>query len=239
MAGTAVSRRLGWRVATLVDIVRETATASTLVLDVPGWPGHLAGQHIDLRLTAEDGYTAQRSYSMSAPADGDRVEVTVQRVTDGEVSPFLVDEFTVGSPIEIRGPVGRWFVWRPRDTAPVLLIAGGSGIVPLMSMIRARRQEHSKVPFRLIYSVRTPEDRCYATELARPDGGLDVSYVYTRPSDGPRRRIGIVDITTGGWPPDFAPQCFICGPNGFVETAANILIALGHDTHRIKTERFG
>jgi ferredoxin-NADP reductase len=215
----------------------ETASARTLVLEVPGWPGHLAGQHLDLRLTAEDGYQAQRSYSMSAPAEGDRVEFTVQRVEDGEVSPFLVDELTLGSPVEVRGPIGRWFVWRPRDPSPVLLLAGGSGIVPLMAMIRARTLERSKVPFRLIYSVRTPEDRCYAAELAKPVGGLDISYVYTRQAN--RRRIGIVDVTTGGWPPDFSPQCFICGPNGFVETAANILLALGHDTHRIKTERFG
>jgi ferredoxin-NADP reductase len=237
VAGTAVSGKLGWRVATLAGVRDETASARTLVLDVPGWPGHLAGQHLDVRLTAEDGYQAQRSYSMSAPAEGDRVEVTVQRVEDGEVSPYLVDSYSVGDPIEVRGPIGRWFVWRPRDPSPVLLLAGGSGIVPLMAMIRARAQVASRVPFRLVYSVRTPEDRCYAEELAKPVGGLDVTYVYTR--QGSRRRIGIVDITTGGWPPDFEPQCFVCGPNGFVETATNILVALGHDTHRIKTERFG
>jgi ferredoxin-NADP reductase len=237
VAGTAVSGRLNWRVATLAEVKAETASARTLVLDVPGWPGHLAGQHLDLRLTAADGYQAQRSYSMSAPAEGDRVEVTVQRVVDGEVSPFLVDSYAVGGPIEVRGPVGRWFVWRPRDSAPVLLFAGGSGIVPLMAMIRARTQAASKVPFRLVYSVRTPEDRLYADELARPIGGLDISYVYTRL--GGRRRVGIADVTTGGWPPEFEPQCFVCGPNGFVETVANILVALGYDTHRIKTERFG
>jgi ferredoxin-NADP reductase len=229
--------KLGWRVARLVDVTDETDSAKTLVLDVPGWGGHLAGQHLDVRLTAEDGYHAQRSYSMSAPADGDRVEVTVQRVADGEVSPFLVDEYKVGDPIEVRGPIGRWFVWRPRDTAPVMLLAGGSGMVPLMAMVRARAQAGSRVPFRLLYSVRTPEDRLYAAELARPVGGLDITYVYTR--QGERRRVGIADVVNSGWPPDFDPQVFVCGPNGFVETVANILVALGHNTHRIKTERFG
>lgn len=227
----------GWREARLLDVRDESASAKTLVLEVPGWRGHLAGQHLDVRLTAEDGYHAQRSYSMSAPADGDRVEVTVQRVFDGEVSPFLVDEYKVGDPIEVRGPIGRWFVWRPRDPAPVMLVAGGSGIVPLMAMIRARAQAGSKALFRLLYSVRTADDRCYATELARPVGGLDVTYVYTR--EGARRRVGIADVVNAGWPPDFEPQVFVCGPNGFVETVADILVALGHNTHRIRTERFG
>ncbi|WP_163511530.1 ferredoxin reductase [Fodinicola acaciae] len=229
-----------WRVATVVESRAETATARTLVLDVPDWPGHLGGQHVDLRLTADDGYSVQRSYSLASP---DRVEIAVQRVDDGEVSPYLTDVFAVGDAIELRGPVGGWFVWRPAATEPVLLVAGGSGIVPLMAMIRARRAAGSKVPFRLIYSVRTPEEIFYADELRRPDPGVDVSYVFSRKApEGARRpvkRIGLADVTTHGWPPDFQPSCFVCGPTGFVETVADLLVAVGHDPSRVKTERFG
>jgi ferredoxin-NADP reductase len=233
-------------VGRLAAVLDETATARTLVLDVPGWPGHLAGQHVDVRLTAPDGYSTQRSYSLAAPADGDRVELTVQRVADGEVSPYLTQVLSIGDPIELRGPVGGWFVWRDTDRSPVLLVAGGSGIVPLMAMIRARSRAYSRVPFRLIYSVRTPDDACYAAELrqrVRDDAGLDVRYVYTRraPADWPGTtgRIGVATLNTYGWPAALRPACFVCGPTGFVETVADILVALGHDTHRIKTERFG
>jgi ferredoxin-NADP reductase len=230
-------------VATLVDTVRETPTARTLVLEVRGWPGHLAGQHVDVRLTAEDGYRAQRSYSLAGPADGDRVAVTVQEVPGGEVSPYLTSGLSLGDPVEIRGPVGGWFVWRPTEAAPVLLAAGGSGIVPLMAMLRARRAAGSRVPFRLIYSVRGPDDRYYLGELNRPEAGVDISYVYTRvtPEEwpAPPHRIGVTDLNTGGWPAEFTPGCFVCGPTGFVETVADILVALGHDPHRVKTERFG
>jgi ferredoxin-NADP reductase len=233
-------------VARLVEARDETATARTLILDVPGWPGHLAGQHVDVRLTAEDGYTAQRSYSLAAPADGERIELTVQRVPDGEVSPYLVEVFKPGDPVQIRGPVGGWFVWRHTDTDPVLLVAGGAGIVPLMAMVRARRAAGSRTPFRLIYSARTPDDVYYAGELrrrVRDDAGLDVAYAYTRAvPDGwptPPRRLGAVDVNTAGWPAALAPACFVCGPTGFVETIADILVALGHDPRRVKTERFG
>ncbi|GAA4637975.1 ferredoxin reductase [Actinoallomurus vinaceus] len=243
MARAAVPGRLSWRVARLAEARAETATARTLVFDVPGWPGHLAGQHVDVRLTADDGYTAQRSYSLAAPADGAHVELTVQDVPDGEVSSYLTEGLSVGDPVEIRGPVGGWFVWRPADTAPVLLVAGGSGIVPLMAMVRARRQAGSRTPFRLVYSVRTPADRYYAAELRRADPGLDVAYVYTREvPEGwsrPPGRLTVADLNSGGWPADFAPDCFVCGPTGFVETAADILLALGHDARKIKTERFG
>ena len=243
MARTAVSGRLAWRVARLAEFRDETPTARTLVFDLPGWPGHLAGQHVDVRLTAADGYRAQRSYSLAAPADGDRVELTVQRVADGEVSEHLAGPYAIGDPAEIRGPVGGWFVWRPTATEPVLLIAGGSGIVPLMSMVRARRAAGSRVAFRLIYSARTPADIYYADELRRDDPGLDVTYVYTRtaPDGAPRApgRIGVADVNSHGWPPQFEPSCYVCGPTGFVETAANILVAIGHDPHRIRTERFG
>jgi ferredoxin-NADP reductase len=246
MARTAVSRRLTWRVGRLVEARDETPTARTLVLEVPGWPGHLAGQHVDVRLTAEDGYTAQRSYSVAGAADGERVELTVQRVPDGEVSGYLTDIYAVGDPVELRGPVGGYFVWRPAATEPVLLIGGGSGIVPLMAMIRARRAAGSRAPFRLIYSVRTPDDIYYANELrarARDDAGLDVSYVYTRETPQgwpvPPRRIGVAAVNTGGWPADLAPLCFVCGPTSFVETVADILVALGHEPGRVRTERFG
>jgi ferredoxin-NADP reductase len=235
--------RIAWRVAKLVESRAETSTAHTLVLDVPGWPGHLPGQHVDVRLTADDGYSTQRSYSLAAPADGDRVELTVQRVPDGEVSPYLLDVFAAGDPVELRGPVGGWFVWKPTATEPVLLVAGGAGIVPLMAMIRARRAAGSRALFRLIYSVRAPEEIYYAAELRRGDPGLDIAYVYTRsaPPEArrPANRIGLADVTTYGWPPDFEPACFVCGPTGFVERVANILVATGHDPKRVKTERFG
>jgi len=236
VARTAVPGRLSWRLATVEAIRDETATARTLTFDVPEWPGHLPGQHVDVRLTAEDGYSTQRSYSLaSSCADG--VRLTVQKVDDGEVSPYLASVLKVGDRVELRGPVGGWFVWRPTDTAPVLLVAGGSGIVPLMAMIRARNAASSRVPFRLIYSVRRPTDVIYADELRLPAGGLDVHYLFTR--DGTGRRIGVADVNTHGWPADFEPDCFVCGPTGFVETVADILVALGHKPRKIKTERFG
>jgi len=220
----------------------ETPRVSSLFFSVPNWPGHLAGQHVDVRLTAPDGYSTQRSYSIAAAPDGERVELTIQRVPDGEVSPYLTGVYAVGDPVEIRGPVGGWFVWRPADTAPVLLVGGGSGIVPLMAMVRARSVAGSRVPFRLIYSVRTPADVFYADELrrrVRDDPGLDVSYVYTRSGPGPVGRIGVATVNSHGWPADFQPACYVCGPTGFVEAVSDILVALGHDPGRVRTERFG
>jgi len=217
----------------------ETSTALTLVLKVPGWPGHLAGQHVDVRLTAEDGYSTQRSYSLAAPADGELVELTVQRVDDGEVSPYLTEILRVGDPIELRGPVGGWFVWRPTGERPVLLLAGGSGIVPLMAMIRARRQAGASTPFRLLYSVRSPDQVLYAGEL----GGEEATILYTRAvpaGEGrPAGRLSVHDVAVDGWGPEAGPDCFVCGPTGFVEFAADLLVDLGHDPARIKTERFG
>ena len=216
------------------------------MLDVPDWPGHDAGQHVDVRLTAPDGYTAQRSYSIAGPADGDRIELTVQHVDDGEVSDYLTTVYAIGDPVEVRGPVGGWFVWRPEHTDPVFLVAGGSGIVPLMAMIRARAAADSKTPFRLLYSARSPSEIIFADELrrrARDDRGLDVTYLYTRsaPEDWPGRphRISVADLNSAGWPADLRPACFVCGPTGFVETTADILVALGHEPRRVKTERFG
>jgi ferredoxin-NADP reductase len=247
MARAAVSGRLTWKVATLAEARAETPSARTLVLDLPDWPGHLPGQHVDIRLTAPDGYSTQRSYSIASAWAGDgRVELTIQRIEDGEVSTYLTDVLAVDDPLELRGPVGGWFVWRETQMAPVLLVAGGSGVVPLMSMVRARGAAHGRQPFRLIYSVRTPEDALYSSELARrirDDAGLDLRYVYTRRTpDGwpePAKRIGVATLNTYGWPPDFAPDCYVCGPTSFVEAAADILVALGHDPRRIRTERFG
>ncbi|MBA2945967.1 ferredoxin reductase [Streptomyces himalayensis] len=247
MARAAVSRRLGdrlrWKAARLTDRRVESHTARTLVFDVPGWPGHLAGQHVDVRLTAEDGYSTQRSYSLASAPDGESVELTVQRVDDGEVSPYLTDELAVGDVVELRGPVGGWFVWRPEQTEPILLVAGGSGLVPLMAMIRMRRAIGSRTPFRLVYSVRSPEYRLFVSELRRDDPGLDKTYLYSRstPPQWPRPpgRFTASDLSGAGWPPDFEPTCYVCGSTGFVEKAAGLLVALGHHPGRIRTERFG
>jgi len=246
MARTALPGRLTWRAATVEAAHAESPSARTLVLRVPDWPGHLPGQHVDVRLTAPDGYSAQRSYSIaSAWQAGGPVELTVQRVEDGEVSSYLADDLEVGQPLELRGPVGGWFVWRG-EPPPVLLVAGGSGIVPLMAMIRARGDVRGRQPFRLIYSVRTPQDILYAEELARrvrDDPGLDVRFVYTRKTpDGwpdPPGRLTVATLNAWGWPPDFAPDVFVCGPTSFVEASADILVALGHDPKKIRTERFG
>ncbi|PZG17343.1 oxidoreductase [Micromonospora craterilacus] len=235
-----------WLPARLVERRVETPTAQTLLLEVPGWPAHLPGQHVDIRLTAPDGYQAARSYSLAAPADGDRIELTVQRVPDGEVSPFLIETYREGDPVEVRGPVGGWFIWRPAQTEPVLLVAGGSGVVPLMAMVRARRAAGSRAPFRLIYSVRTPTDVFYADELrrrVRDDAGLDVAYVYTRQAPegwrGEPHRLSLADVNTHGWPPDLEPLVYVCGPTGFVETVSDLLVGLGHPARRVRTERFG
>lgn len=229
--------------AELVGGRAESRTARTLVFDVPGWPGHLAGQHVDVRLTAEDGYSTQRSYSVASAPDGERVELTVQRVPDGEVSPYLMDGLEPGDRVELRGPVGGWFVWRPEQREPVLLVAGGSGLVPLMSMVRVRGAVDGRAPFRLLYSVREPDDRLYAPELRRGGPGLDTAYLYTRtaPPGHPRPvgRLSEDDLVRSGWPADVGPTCYVCGPTGFVESAASLLTGLGHAPDRIRTERFG
>ena len=245
MAGAAVLGRLTWRVSTVTSVHGETATARTIALNVPGWPGHRAGQHVDVRLTAADGYSAQRSYSIASAPDGDRLELTVQLLADGEVSPYLAQVLAAGDPLELRGPIGGWFAWDPAP-APVLLVAGGSGVVPLMAMIRARAVTGTGSPFRLVYSVRGPDDAFYAAELAerqRGDDGLHVDYVYTRTTPAgwpvPPGRIGAGALTAPGWTPDRNPAVFVCGPTGFVETVANLLVNAGHDPRTIKTERFG
>ncbi|HEY2948111.1 MAG TPA: ferredoxin reductase [Micromonosporaceae bacterium] len=246
MARAAVLGRLTWRVATVAVATRESPTARTVAFDVPDWPGHLPGQHVDVRLTAADGYTTERSYSIgSAPTNG-RLELTVQRIVDGEVSPYLVDVAEPGDQCELRGPVGGYFTWDPADREPVLLVAGGSGVVPLMSMIRTRAGAGSRTPFRLIYSTRTPETLIYGDELRRrhrDDHGLDVTVAYTRErppgSTRPPGRVDAALLNEAGWPVEFGPTCYVCGPTGFVEAVANQLVDAGHAPRRVKTERFG
>jgi ferredoxin-NADP reductase len=246
VARAAVLGRLSWLVAEVTDLRDETATARTMRLNIPGWPGHLAGQHVDVRLTAPDGYMAERSYSVASAPDGSTVELTVQLVRDGEVSGYLIGEARPGDRFELRGPIGGWFVWRPEQTEPVLLIAGGSGLVPLMSMIRARAGSGSRAPFRLIYSVREPSDALYVDELealARDHDSVEVTWVWTRQAPGGSGRVpGRIDrdlIEASGWPPDLQPTVYVCGPTGFVEAASDLLVDLGHDPARIRTERFG
>jgi ferredoxin-NADP reductase len=239
-----VKPKLHWRVARVVDSEPETESAQTIGLNVPGWSGHLAGQHIDLKLTAEDGYSAQRSYSLGRPVDGERIELTVQRIADGEVSPYLIG-LRAGDEIELRGPIGGWFVWRPDEEARVLLVGGGSGIVPLMAMLRQRVVAGS-ADFRLVYSVRSPADVYYAQELGlleRECGWLQVALVYTRraaPQTGrPPGRIRAADLAPTEWAPADRARVYVCGPTGFVESVTTTLIELGYQPSAIRTERFG
>jgi ferredoxin-NADP reductase len=236
--------KLQWRVARVVNSTPETESARTIGLTVPGWGGHLAGQHIDLKLTAEDGYSAQRSYSLSRPADGERIELTVQQIADGEVSPYLT-RVRPGEEIELRGPIGGWFVWRPAEQARILLVAGGSGIVPLMAMLRQRILMGS-TEFQLVYSVRSPADIYYAKELAhlaRDCDWLRVALIYTRApapqTARPPGRIGSGDLAVPGWTLDDDPRVYVCGPTGFVESVTTKLIGQGHRPSAIRTERFG
>jgi ferredoxin-NADP reductase len=233
-----------WIPATLVDAWRETPESRTLVLDA-ALERALAGQHIDIRLTADDGYTAQRSYSLGSPAGAERFQVTVDRLEHGEVSPYLVDGLEVGHRVEVRGPVGRWFVWEPAQTEPIQLLAGGSGIVPLMSMIRTRELAGGTAPMRLLYSIRTPGDRFFTRELddLAARGRVDLRYVFTRevPDDWPARagRITPALLAESTLPAADQPTIYVCGPTGFVEAATAPLMRFGHEASRIKTERFG
>jgi ferredoxin-NADP reductase len=236
-----------WRVGTVVSLRDETPTARTITLKVPDWPRHIAGQHVDVRLTAADGYSAVRSYSIaSAPNPEGRIELTVERLPDGEVSPYLTQELAAGDHLELRGPVGGWFVWRTQQTEPIQLIAGGSGIVPLMAMIRSRAAEASTAPFRLLYSVREPGSVFYRDELHALSDQVHpviVAYAYTRtaPKNSPRPpgRIDASLIADTTWPSNLVPTCYVCGPTSFVETASGLLGASGYGPDRIRTERFG
>jgi ferredoxin-NADP reductase len=236
--------RLAWTLAEVVELVPETPRVTTIVLEVPGWPGHRPGQHVDVRLTAEDGYQAQRSYSIaSAPEDG-RLALTVERLADGEVSPYLTDVLQAGDRLELRGPVGGYFVWDASLGGPLFLVAGGSGVVPLMAMLRHRAAAGSEVPARLLFSSRTWEDVIYRDELERLAGdGLDVLHTLTRSQPdgwaGYARRVDAELLREAAWPPGERPQTFVCGPTSFVESVAGGLVELGHDPATIKTERFG
>ena len=247
MARAAIQRRLTWRVARVAEVVDETPRVRSLALSVPDWPGHRAGQHVDVRLTAEDGYVAERSYSIaSAPDDGERLMLTVERIDDGEVSPYLTEELRPGDPLELRGPIGGYFAWTVDDGGPLLLVAGGSGVCPLMAMIRHRAARASMVPARLLYSSRTLDDVIYRDELDRDGGdgsGLEVVHTLTRGHPpgwtGRSRRIDAEMLAELAWPPERRPLAYVCGPTPLVESVASALVALGHDPDRVRTERFG
>jgi len=225
-----------WRVAEVADLVDETPRTRTLVLDVDGWEGHRAGQHVDVRLTADDGYQAERSYSIASGPDDGRLELTVERLEDGEVSPYLAGELQAGDVFELRGPIGGYFAWDAADGGPLLLVGGGSGVVPLRSMLRARPAD---VPARLIYSARTLDDVIYRQELEAL--GDEVVLTLTREQrDG--LRSGRVDaglLREAGFAPTQEPRIFVCGPTSFVESVASALVELGHAPERVRTERFG
>ena len=248
-AATSAPPRLEWQVATVVSARPETPRARTLVLDLPRWPGHRAGQHVDVRLVAEDGYQAQRSYSIaSAPADG-TVALTVERLDDGEVSPYLCDIVGPGDGVEVRGPIGGYFVWEVAQRGPLLLVAGGSGIAPLMAMLRdharADAPARAAVPVRLLYSARTLDDVIYRAELEQLADPPHVEVVLTLTRDAPpkwsgyHRRVDRAMLEAVSWPPSAAPNVYVCGPTSLVESVATQLVELGHAASRVRTERFG
>ena len=247
MAGTALQRRLTWHTAEVVEVVDETPRVRSLLLSVPDWPGHRAGQHVDVRLTADDGYQAQRSYSIaSAPDATERLVLTVERLEDGEVSPYLAGEVRAGDKLELRGPIGGYFVWEVADGGPVQLVAGGSGICPLMAMLRLHEATRSTVPARLLYSSRSLAEVIYRDELERmgaSGSGVEVELTLTREQpptwSGLRRRIDMEMLRAVTWPAPVRPMIFVCGPTPLVESVADTLVQLGHDPARLKTERFG
>jgi ferredoxin-NADP reductase len=247
MAGAALQRRLSWRLGEVVEVIEETPRVRTVVLAVPGWPGHRAGQHVDVRLTADDGYQAERSYSIaSAPETGEHLALTIERLEDGEVSQYLAGELRVGDTLELRGPIGGYFVWDVAMGGPLLLVAGGSGVCPLMAMLRHRAAAGSAVPTRLLYSSRSLEDVIFRAELERlvaTDTQLGVIHTLTRVQapdwSGYRRRIDAEMLAEVAWPPDQHPLAYVCGPTPLVESVAIALVELGHEAGRVKTERFG
>jgi ferredoxin-NADP reductase len=239
-------RKLSWRLAEVIEVVPETPRTKSLVLEVPGWEGHKAGQHVDVRLTAEDGYQAQRSYSIASAPEDEKLALTVDRLEDGEVSPYLTDVLMRGDKLELRGPIGGYFAWEAKDGGPLLLVAGGSGVVPLMAMIRHRAAAGSDVPTRLLYSSRSYEEIIYRKELeylAARDGSLEVIHTLTRSRpegwSGYHRRIDAEMLAEVAWPPDESPLTFVCGPTPLVEEVGTALVGLGHGPARVKTERFG
>ena len=246
MGRAAVRRRLTWLEAEAVGLVEEAPGVRSIELEVPGWSGHLPGQHVDVRLTAEDGYQAQRSYSIATPADGERLTLTVERIADGEVSTYLVDELRIGDAFELRGPIGGYFVWRPGPGGPLLLLGAGSGIVPLMAMLRDRVRAGDATPVRLLLSSRSWEQVIYREELEGlrcSAEGVEIVHTLTRAQPpgwtGYGRRVDSAMVAEVAPPPADQPLCFACGPTGFVESVASALVELGHDPARVKTERFG
>jgi ferredoxin-NADP reductase len=233
-----------WLAATVAETVPETVRAVTLRLDVPDWRSHRAGQHVDVRLTAEDGYSAQRSYSIASPPGSDRLELTVERIDDGEVSPYLTTVADLGDQFELRGPIGGWFVWDGTDTAPVLLVGGGSGVVPLRAMLRHHAETGSTAAMHLVYSARALGDVIYRGELEAlvgPRRAVTLTLTRESPPDwsGHRGRVDAGLLAGVGWPPAVQPHCYVCGPTPFVEAVADALVELGHQPGRIRTERFG
>ena len=246
--------RIAWRPATVIEVVPETPRTRTLILDVPEWPGHRAGQHVDVRLTSEDGYQAERSYSIASPPEDPHLALTIERLDDGEVSPYLSDDLRSGDQLELRGPIGGYFVWDTSLAGPLLLVAGGSGIVPLMAMLRHRdialrragALARHQVPTRLLYSSRRWDEVIYRDELARlakEDPTLEVTHTLTREQPpgwtGFQRRIDRAMLEQIAWPAREQPRVFVCGPTPLVESVANTLVELGHQADRVKTERFG
>ncbi|HEY2072226.1 MAG TPA: ferredoxin reductase, partial [Gaiellaceae bacterium] len=231
-----VRRRLNWGLARVVNVVQETAQTKSIALDPPDWPGHIAGQHVDVRLTADDGYQAERSYSIASAPEDEHLVLTVERLDDGEVSPYLTDELHPGDDLELRGPIGGYFVWEDALGGPLLLVGGGSGVVPLRAMLRHHRAVASDVPARLVYSARTQADLIYRAELE----DFDTVITLTREQwNGRTGRVGRDLLAEVAWPPAEKPLVYVCGPTGFVEGVADALVALGHDATRIRTERFG
>jgi ferredoxin-NADP reductase len=244
MARAALSGRLTWQLAEVVDVLPETRRVTTIALDVADWAGHRAGQHVDVRLTAEDGYQAERSYSIASAPNGTRLDLTVVRIADGEVSPYLADELKPGDRIELRGPVGGYFVWEPPQGGPLLLVAGGSGIAPLMAMIRLRAAAGSDVDTRLLFSSRGWDDIIYREELERLNGnGLTVVHTLTSSQPlgwtGYARLVDAEMLAEVGPSPAERPRVYVCGPTPFAEAVAEALVELGHAAQEIKTERFG
>jgi ferredoxin-NADP reductase len=243
VARAAIPGRLTWQLARVIEVTPETPTAKTLVLDAPDWVGHRAGQHVDIRLTAEDGYQAQRSYSIASGPEDDHLMLTVEEIGDGEVSPYLTEELRTGDALELRGPIGGYFVWDGSERGPLQLFAGGSGVVPLRAMLRHRAATSNTTPARLVYSARTLEDVIYREELTHPASDVDVHLALTRswPEDwtGHRGRVDAALLDSATWPASEAPEIYICGPTGFVEAISRQLVARGHAPGRVKTERFG
>jgi ferredoxin-NADP reductase len=233
----------GWLTGSLVRARPLTTSARSITFAVPGWPGNEAGQHVDVRLTAPDGYQAVRSYSVASAGTGEEIELAIDRLPNGEVSPFLVDDLELGDPVELRGPLGGWFVWRPEQTQPIQLIAGGSGVVPFIAMIRTHAQARSGAPMQLLYSLRTPDDAFFRDELSVPSVAARTTWHYSRavPPGWSRSagRLTPEDLKSETLSPEHTPLTYICGPTGFVETVSRALIGLGHAADSIRTERFG